>query len=45
MQAMLSTQLNDLVSCEPAQIDKNTILKLVTYATNIVSNSRARPLA
>ncbi|KAK4705716.1 replication factor A1, partial [Phenoliferia sp. Uapishka_3] len=40
MQAMLSTQLNELVSCDPPQIDKNTVLKLLTYATNIVGNRR-----
>lgn len=44
MQAMLATQLNDLVHGNPPVIEKNSIIKLVTYACNIVQGRRYVPI-
>lgn len=44
MQAMLAVGLNGLVNCDPPEIDKNTIIKLLTYSCNTVANRRSVPL-
>jgi hypothetical protein len=37
---MLATQLNHLIASDPPAIEKNSIIKLVTYACNVVQNRR-----
>lgn len=40
MQAMLATQLNHLLTNDPPAFEKNTVVKLITYACNVVQNRR-----
>lgn len=40
MQAMLATQLNHMITSDPPALEKNTIVRLIQYACNIVQNRR-----
>lgn len=40
---MLATQLNGLLATDPPSIEKNTVIKLNTYACNVVQNRRSVP--
>lgn len=40
MQAMLATQLNHLLTSDPPSFEKHTVVKLLTYACNVVQNRR-----
>lgn len=37
---MLATQLNHMLATNPPQLERNTVIKLNTYACNVVQNRR-----